>query len=217
MANNTHKYGFRWARDFNGGRDCPAGIEYTVADSYQGQADDDATSVDLNIGDPVKMVSTGTVALAQSTEDVFGIIVGVLPYWNGTAMTPTSRLPGATTGGGLLERKSRVLVVPVQEGLWECDVDENTTATTEAAYLAFIFENVDHTCAGDTTNASRPKADPRLDISGHNTTNTLGWQIMGISKSLENMDFSGTNVKLIVKCNNIQVFDATHGNIGTGV
>jgi len=216
MANNTHKYGFRWARD-NNGRDCPLGVEYTVADSYQGKADDTSTSVDLVVGDPVKMVNTGTVALAVTTNDVWGICVGIRPYWNGSAMTPASRLPGATTGGGLLERKSRVLVVPVEEGWWEIDVDENTTATTEAAYLAFIFENADHTCVGDVTNASRPKADPRLDISGHNTTNTLGWRIQGISKTMENQDFSGTNVKLIVSCNNIQVFDGTSGNVGTGV
>jgi len=216
MANNVHKYGFRWARSVNGNQDPPV-IEFTVADAYQAKADDTTTSVDLNVGDPVKMVNTGTVALAVTTNDVFGIVTAVLPYWNGTAMTPSNRLPGATTGGGILERKSRVLVTPVKAGYWECDVDDNSTATTEAAYLAFIHENVDHTCVGDTTDANRPKADPRLDISGHATTNTLGWRIMGISKTLENVDFSGTNVKLIVDCNNVQVFDATHGNIGTGV
>lgn len=214
--NNTHKYGLRLYKV--AGVQYPSPIEFSVADAYQAKADDTSTNVDLNVGDPVKMVSDGTVALAVTTNDVFGVVMGILPYWNGTAMTFGRRLPGATTGGSILERKSRVLVLPVTNDMYfECDVDDATTATTEAGYFAFVNENVDHTCAGDTTNASYPKADPRLDISTHATTHTLGWRIIQVSKSRENQDFSGTNVKLIVACNNIQVYDATGGTLGTGV
>ena len=132
-------------------------------------------------------------------------------------MTPTNRLPGATTGGGVIDRQSRALVVPVQGVVFECDVDDATTATTFGAYQAYIHENVDHVCVADLTNASKPKANPKLDISGHATTHTLGWRIVGVSTSLENQDFSGTGVKLYVVCNNIQVYDATGGTLGTGV
>lgn len=214
MANNVHRYGFRPVKPWMGTQ-VPEPIEMTVADAYQATSDGAASNVDLNIGDPVKLISDGTIGLSITTNDVWGVIVGFKPYWNGSAMTYTNRLPGAATGGGILARKSRALVVPVLSYIWECDVDENTTATTEAAYLAFIGENVDHVCVADVSNATRPKADPRLDISGHATTHTLGWRIVGYSKSAENADFSGTNVKLWVVCNNVQVYDATdHHNTG---
>lgn len=218
MANNRALYGFRPVRSWpGGGTNIPTPIEMAVADAYQATSDGAASNVGLSIGDPVLKVSTGTVGLATTTVDVAYIIVGFKPYWNGSFMTPTNYLPGATTGGGVIDRQSRALVIPVESCLWECDVDDNTTATTFAAYQAFIGENVDHVCVADTTNASRPKANPKLDISGHATTNSLGWEIVAVSQSLENQDFSGTGVKLIVKCNNVQVFDNTHGRIGTGV
>lgn len=216
--NNTHKYGFRPVKAFGAGNSgIPTPYRLHVADSYQATGDGGTPNVGLSIGDPVLRVNDGSIALATTTVDVWGVIVGFEPYWDGTFMKPTSYLPGATTGGSVLDRVSRALVVPVHGMVFECDVDENTTATTYTAYRAFIGENVDHTCVGDTTNASKPKADPRLDISGHAITNSLGWNIVGISDSVENQDFSGTNVKLYVVCNNIQVFDATHGNVGTGI
>ena len=216
MANNVHRYGFRPVKPWKGTQ-VPEPIECAVADAYQATSDGAASNVDLNVGDPVKMVSTGTVGLSITTNDVWGIVMAVKPYWNGTAMTYGNRLPGATTGGGLISRQSRVMVCPVEAYIWECDVDDASTATTYAAYQAFIHENVDHTCVADLTNASKPKANPLLDISGHNTTATLGWRIMGISPSLDNADFSGTYVKLWVTCNNVQVYDATHGDLHLGV
>lgn len=217
MANNRARYGFRFVRQRSGGTNLPTPIECAIADSYQATSDGAASNVGLSVGDPVLLVSTGTVGLATTTVDVWGVIVGFKPYWNGSFMTPTNYLPGATTGGGVLDRQSRALVVPVENNVFECDVDDATTATTYAAYQAFIGENVDHTCVADTTNASRPKANPKLDISGHAVTATLGWRIVGISQSLENEDFSGTGVKLHVMCNNIQVYDATHGYLQLGV
>ncbi len=218
MANNTAKYGFRPVRGWpGGGTNIPTPIEMAIADAYQATSDGAASNVGLSIGDPVLRVSTGTIGLATTTVDVAYIIVGFKPYWNGTFMTPTNYLPGATTGGGVDDRQSRALVVPVQACLWECDVDDNTTATTFDAYQAFIGENVDHTCVADLTNASRPKANPKLDISGHNTTDTLGWRIVAVSQSMENQDFSGTGVKLIVACNNIQTYVDDVGTTGVGV
>src|SRR5512134_3950662 len=131
MADNVHKYGFRWA---SGQGSMPKAIEYHVADAYQAKADDTTTSVDLRIGDPVKLVNDGSVALANTTDLVFGIVVAVHRYYNSGlgAVRPGDRVPGAVTGGGLLERQTRVGVVPAKRGLWEIDVDDATTATTEA-------------------------------------------------------------------------------------
>lgn len=199
MANNTHLYGFRWHSARNGGKEMPAPMRKHVATSQNDQSDGAAASVDLNIGDPVKLVSTGGVTLANTTDAVYGIIVGIAPYWNGTAMTPGKKLPNQTNWGTVESRRSYVYVVPAKAGYWEIDVDEATTFTTEATYRAAIGENVDHTCVGSGTTA-----DPRIDISGHATTSTLGWRIEDISPSLHNRDFSGTNVKIIVSVNESQ-------------
>jgi hypothetical protein len=201
MADNVHRYGFRWY----GGQhnSCPKGREYPVADTYQATIDGGGTSVDLRIGDPVKLVSDGSVALANTTDIVFGIVVGVAGVWVSadSAMRPRDRVPGGTTGGGLLDRQTRVLVVPAKQGLWEIDVNDVVTATTEAAYRAFVNENVEHVCTGDVTNSTQPKADPRISISSHAVTAGHGWRIVGISKTVENRDFSGANVKIVVQVN----------------
>ena len=199
MANNTHYYGFRpfIGNPFKGGRSTPPAMEMTVASAYQAQDDGSGLSVDLNVGDPVKRVSDGTIALANTTEAVYGIIAGFGPYWNGSKMVPTNYLPGGTTWT-LEARKPVVYVIPVNACLWEIDVDENTTATTIGGYRAFIGENVTHTCVGV---SATKKADPRLDISTHAVTESLVWRIEGISPSAHNADFTGTNVKLLVAAN----------------
>lgn len=202
MADNVKKYGFRWSISGNG-KPLPEPIEYVVADAYQATIDGGGTNVGLSIGDPVKQVSTGTVALANAGDAIFGIIVGFGPRWDGYLMQPTNYLPGATTGGGINERLSRVYVVPASLGLWEVDCDDKTTATTEAAYRALIHQTCDHACPGDTSNASFPKANPMLDISTQGT-GSAQWKIVRIGQTVENQDFSGLYVKLIVKVSETQ-------------
>lgn len=213
MADNQHKYGFRFHRGLWGHE--PKPVEYAVADAYQATIDGGGTNVDLNIGDPVKMVSDGTVALANTTDLVLGIVIGVARIYESAtgAVRPSDRVPGATTGGGLLDRQTKVLVVPAKSAEWEIDCDDAVTATTEAAYQALVNENVEHTCPGDTTVSTRPKADPKIDISGHNTTAGLGWRIVGISRTAWNKDFSGANVKLIVRVNDSQEAGSAATNV----
>jgi hypothetical protein len=204
VADNYHRYGFRFYKGQFG--ELPKGEIYHVADAYQAQVDGAGASVDLNIGDPVKMVADGSVALANTTDSVYGIIVAVHKIWESamSATRPADRVPGGTTGGGVIDRTTQVEVVPARGIVWECDVNDNVTATTEVAYRALIHENVEHACAGDFSIAGRPKADPRLAISTHNGAAggaALGWRIVGISKNQHNRDFSGANVKLLVKVN----------------
>lgn len=202
MADNVHKYGFRWNRAANG-RDTPSPIEKTIASAYQATNDGAGFNVGLSIGDPVKLVSDGTVALALTTQPVYGIIVGFKPYWNGSRLQPTDYLPGATTWGTIRERRSIALVVPVDLGqFWELDCDDAVSATTEAAYEAFEGENATFVCPGDqTTNSSRPTADPKIDISTHATTAGLHLRLEKLSQTQENQDFSGANVKFLVRFN----------------
>lgn len=198
MADNRKVRGFVWSTAANGGKSCPAPIEMAVADAYQGQLDGAGANVDLRPGDPVKLVSTGTVALANTTDAPYGIMVGVSRYFNGTVIDPHAFLPGGATGGGIFERQSRVLVVPANAGTWSLQVDDKTTATTEAAYQAFIGENVIHVCAGDGTTGY---AAPQIDISSHATTATLEWRIVGIDPTESNADFAESNVSLLLQVN----------------
>lgn len=196
---NRKEYGFKWNTAYSG-KSCPNPLVMAVADSYQAQDDASGFSVDLNVGDPVKLVSTGTVALANTTEDVYGIIVGIKQVYDSASgqIKPMNKVPGATTGGGVFERQTEVLVVPASAGIWSVQVDDNTTATTESAYQAFVGENVTHVCAG---NSSLKTADPQLDISTHATTAGLVWRIVGVDQTQNNQDFSDTNVSLLVTIN----------------
>lgn len=190
MADNPALYGFRWIG--SRGTSIPKPEIYRVASGYQ--AAPGAVNCDLNPGDPVIKVSDGTVAIA-TTGVVFGVIIGVEPFYDGTKMVRDDRLPGNTVYGSVLERQSKVLVIPVADQLFECVADENTTATTQAAYTAFIGENVDLVMV-----PVAPLATPRLDISTHAVTNTLGWRIVNLGRGV-NIDYTGNFVPLVVTAN----------------
>lgn len=200
MADNTHKYGFRAVKGSLNGACFPKGVRKSVASGYQAQDDASGFSVDLNVGDPVKLAADGTVELANTTEPAWGVIVGFDFYYN-TAngrMEPTDRLPGGSTWSGE-EQRPWLYVVPAGPGqLFEVDVDDAVTATTFAAYLALVGQNVTHVCPGNSTTR---RAEPRLDISLAATTAGLNWRIEQVSQIQSNRDFSGANVKLIVSAN----------------
>lgn len=198
MADNTHYYGFRWAR--SNGKPCPSPEWKTVATTQDDQ-DDSANSVDLNIGDPVKLLAAGGVGLAVAGDNVYGIIVAVAPYWDGSVMKPSNKLPNQTNWGTAEARRSMVGVVPASAGYWEIDVDDATTATTYAAYIALLGSNCDHAVPGNTSETS---ADPKLDISTTATTQDNTWRLVDISSTMANKDFSGANVKVIVAINDSQ-------------
>ena len=201
MPDNTGKYGIRWTRAGNG-MECPDPIEKTVAASYQATNDGAGFNVDLNAGDPVKLVSDGTIALALTTEAVWGVIVAFKPYWTGEFLKPSPRLPGATNWGTIRERRSIALVVPVDGSqIWEMDCDDKTTATTEAAYEAFEGENCTFVIPGNQTDSSKPSADPKIDISLHATTASLHLRLHKLSMTMENQFFDGANVKYWIKWN----------------
>lgn len=210
MANNTHFYGFRWATNYNG-RSMPVPMEMAVASAANFTVSGNATNLNLNAGDPVKINSDGTVSVSggnensQTSQTTWGIVVGMggQGYYNGTRMVRAPFLPSGTTYGTNVDRQSKVLVVPCSAGVWEIDVDDNTTATTYLGYQAFIGENADH--QNYPNSQGHVNADlmvnPLLNIASHATTSTLAWRIVGVSQSLANQDFSGTFVKMLVSVN----------------
>lgn len=201
MADNRHKYGFRF-HSTQGGSGRPACIEALVASGYAG---DHGGSVGISLGDPVDYLATGFVELTNDTatrDTLFGVVMAVANARidsNGKAR-PASYLPSGTTYT-LEETTSRLIVAPFSNHIWELDVDDATTATTLAAYRAFVGENVDMVFSRDTSNSDKPRCNPLLDISTHATTAALMFRIVGVSKSRENADFSGANVKLLVQLN----------------
>lgn len=203
MADNRHKYGFRFYASMAGvGR--TSGIEGMITSGYQANVGSGPTNVGVCIGDPVAMNAAGNFELAQdiTADRFFGVVVGIINARvdsNGKSR-PVSYLPGATTWTNEVDR-TRIIVLPFGRDLWEIDVDDAVTATTLAAYRALKGLNVDMVYRVDTSDANKPKADPVLDISTAATTAGLDFRIMDVSKSQENQDFSGANVKLIVQLN----------------
>lgn len=190
---NLARYGFRVCR----GRYAPfqTPVKMKVASGYQ--AAPGAVNVPLRPGDPVQLVNDGTVAIlaAGSGTDCYGVITQILPYWDGTRQVFGNSLPGGTTPGTtVIDRFSYVMVQPASGTVFEVDADDATTATTFSAYQAFVSENADIAYSASLNVGAFPK----LDISTHNTTDTLQCRIVGVSDTVENQDFSGANVKLYV-------------------
>lgn len=203
MADNRRKYGFRFYASMTGvGR--TSGIEGMVTSGYQANVGSGPTNVGISIGDPVAMNAAGNFELAEdvTANRFFGVCVGIINARvdsNGKSR-PVNYLPGGTTWT-LEQDRTRLIVLPFGRDLWEIDVDDAVTATTLAAYRALKGLNVDMVYRVDTTDANKPKADPVLDISTAATTAGLDFRIMDVSKTQENQDFSGANVKLIVQLN----------------
>lgn len=214
MADNTPLYGFRWAREWNGTA-TPSTVRMTIATATTFDVNSSGTA-NLNPGDPVELTSGGGVDLCDGAEATpglaFGIVAGFEPYYNATTglMTPARALPSAVAWGTVESRRTWVHVIPTEKAYWEIDVDDAVTATTFADYVAFIGENADHVL---TLSSDGLSVNPRLDISGHATSATLGWRIVGVSRTKYNKDFAGAYVKLIVQANEGRspIFNPTTG------
>lgn len=203
MADNRHKYGFRfYSAQGGGGRS--ACFEERIASGYQANVGSTPTNVGLSIGDPVARVASGFVELTGDTTTP-GWTLGVIYALYGKVdpnnkARPVSYLPGATTYA-LETTTSKVIIAPFSDHIWEIDCDDVVTATTEAAYRALVGQNVSIAYWPDSSNPERPRANPMLSIAGVAVTAALNFRIVGVSKSRENFDFTGANVKLLVQLN----------------
>lgn len=214
MADNAKgDPGFKFVRS-KFGDGAPKAQRVPVATAYAG-AINGGTTIDINIGDPVRRLATGyfahaagNEAAANAAQDIWGICVGIAPYWDGSVMTPGNRLPATTPAYGTnFERTSYIYVIPGAAAYWSVACDDKTTATTEAAYRAFIGENADHRL----TTGSEPKTNCLLDISTHVDT-TAQWRIEGIMEDVA-QDFSGLYVRLVVALNEGQQSEYTASGI----
>ena len=211
MTDNVHQYGFRWAYNANG-KDMPEPELMDVASGVNFTIPGNATNLNLNVGDPV-FLTAGFLNIAQGNESSgtsqapWGVVVGMGPvgFFNGTRMVRQTFLQsGCAYGAANIDRISQVLVVPFSAGMWEIDVDDNTTATTRAAYQALVGQNCDHQNYPNSQGFLNAQlaCNPMLNIASHAAaTATLSMRIRGISKNFANQDLTGKFVKLIVSVN----------------
>ncbi len=214
---NQAYYGFRLFRGagFGSAIGTPQVLRVPVASNYDSTTPTGGTAgVGFTVGDVVSQKSDGTVqhCVVDATPTpgensaALGVVVGIEPWFDSSigqagALRRTPTLPAGVIYGTNLERQSNLLIVSMAGNVFEVDVNDNTTATTQAAYTAFIGEQVTLVY-----NAVAPKAFPRINISTHTVgTGTQGqFRILGISPNFANQDFSGLNVKLLVTGNIVQ-------------
>jgi hypothetical protein len=199
MADNQRRYGLRWNFAANG-KAHPQPIECFVDTLESFDVNSGAANCFLRAGDVVRRKSTGGMEQADGAEDTaeaaYGVVVGIGPYWDGTRMWPTNELPSDVSYGTLLERQSKLIVVPVDAGIWEVDADE--ALADEAAWQLNVGANCNLILSG----ASGEKyLDPMLDVSSIATTDSLIWRIHSISKTRANHDFTGNFVKVNIEPN----------------
>lgn len=203
MADNRHKYGIRFYASMNGSGRPPA-VEGFIASAYAPLINTNE-SVGLSIGDPVQRLTDGSFALAGDTTTSgavpFGVITGFLNVkvdYAATKSRPASYYPSGVTYS-TKANETRVAVLPFGRDIWEID-HLNGANTTEAAYRALIEANADLVYVRDVSNPDKPRANPYLDLTSPGS-GTAHFRIFGISKTQENQDLSGANVKLLVQLN----------------
>jgi hypothetical protein len=213
MANRIG-YGYQWVRARNGAKEMPAPLRFPVASAYQG-AIQGGTNCDVNVGDVVKLLATGYVAIAEGSEKTsynpgtidadipLGVVVAIEPYYDGTVMTPGNKLPGATTYGTNFARQSFVLVVPAEAGIWSVAVDATSASyDTYAEWLAVVGETIDMV----NSNGVTLKAEPELDLAtiADPVSVSQMWKIQGLTPNLDNKDYDAAGFRLEVIANRYQ-------------
>lgn len=206
---NTHRYGFRFVRSI-GGSDTPQTFTFPIADDYAPVTVVGAgTSVNLNIGDPVKLAEDGTIMLVQAGQDVsganadsddyaFGIIAGFPRVIVGGYPRPGSFYTSGTsyTGGIGGDNAPLVTVIPVEGNIFEIDAAAAPSPATKSGAMAYVGMTAMMLYTVLTAGNGQPKANPLLDLStaAAGGANQLQLQVVGLGKAGDAMDFTSANV-----------------------
>jgi len=213
LANN-HRYGIRFVRSISG-NDTPQIFTFPIATAYAPTTVVGAgTSVNLNIGDPVKLLEDGTIGLVQTGQDsagantdsddfAFGIIVGFPRVIVGGYPRPGSFYTTGTTytGGIGSDSAPLVSVIPVAGNIFEIDANAVVGAGTKGACLAVVGQTARIAYSVLSTGNGQPKANPLLNVADFAAggANQLQLAVLGLGKAGDAMDFSATNVTFQVQ------------------
>jgi hypothetical protein len=211
---NAHRYGLRFVRSISG-NDTPQIFTFPIATAYAPVTIVGAgTSVNLNIGDPVRLLEDGTAALVQAGQDAsganadsddyaFGVIVGFPRVVVGGYPRPGSFYTSGTTYSGGIGSDSAplVAVIPVEGNIFEIDAAAAPSPATLAGALAYSGMTATMTYSVLTAGNGQPKANPLLDLSTATGGGAMQGQfvIMGLGKAGYTQDFTSANVTFQVK------------------
>lgn len=217
---NPHRYGFRFVRSLASG-DTPQVMTFPIASGYAvGTVNGGGTTVNINIGDPVRLAEDGTVQLTQTAQDVsgqnddsddfcFGIVVGFPRILAGGFPRPGSFYTSGTTytGGIGGDNAPLVSVIPVANNIFEVDLDAAPTVQTLSGAMALVGGVGTMAYSVLTTGTGQPKANPLLSKSSivFASNNQLQLLVVGLGKSAYTCDFTSANIPYQVMWNTQQL------------
>ena len=178
MANVDAPFGFKPVQKVGGGVSNQGQTEYAIANGY-GTA--------IFQGDPVELVSTGTLEVANAAGNtIVGVFNGCF-YTDPTTQKPTfsNFYPGSIAAADIV---ANVIDDPNQ--LFEVQANGTVTA-------ANVGENAETSYTAGSTKSGISKAEVNTFASNASST----WIIVGLSKDPDNSDTSVANGNLIVKPN----------------
>jgi hypothetical protein len=206
---NAHRYGFRFVRSISG-NDTPQIFTFPIATAYAPTTIVGAgTSVNLNIGDPIKLLEDGSIGLVQAGQDAsganadsddyaFGIIVGFPRVIVGGYPRPGSFYTTGTTytGGLSSDTAPLVAVIPVEGNIFEIDAAAAPSPATLAGSMAYVGMTATMSYTVLTSGNGQPKANPLLDLSTATGGGAMQGQLIvtGLGKSAYTQDHTSANV-----------------------
>lgn len=149
-------------------------------------------------GDLIKQTSGGYVDVAAAGDnDIVGVCDGVEQYWDGTQLQKGQYLPASTAYSTNLSRKSVLRIISAADAVFEADTSA-ATATTEAAWIAFMGENCDIVATAGTT--GNGLSGHCIDDSSH-AASSKQLRLLEVAQPVGGQDFASARVKLLVKVN----------------
>lgn len=190
---NTRLYGFRWIEPLT---------VHDVAEPIRCRVVTTAPQA-LNVGDPVALRATGYVDLCIAAEaNLFGVIVGIGPYFDGVRMTYGTRLPAATAYVNP-DQESTVFVQPAANNVFEVCCGTQLAVATRAGYIASVGENCDHMVT-----AVAPLNWPELNAAAIAGAATAQWRVIDVGRT-PYIDWANLYVPLLVSGNEVVLPPAT--------
>lgn len=213
---NTHRYGIRFQRSIHGS-ETPQIITKPIATGYAPTTVvGGGTGVNLNIGDPVKLLEDGTVGLVQTGQDssgantdsddfVFGVVAGFPRVLVNSAPEPGSYYASGTTysGGIGSDTAPLVAIIPAAGNIFEIDTNAVVGAGTKAAALAVVGQSARIAYSVLTSGKGQPKANPLLAVAdlAAGGANQLQMTILDLGKLGDAMDFASSGITFQVQFN----------------
>lgn len=207
---NPHRYGFRFLKNRWGG-DTPEIYTGFLASAYQ--PNNGSVSVNLNIGDPVKQLNDGSLALLtageleddDADERCFGVVAGFPRVLINGNPRPNAFYPGGTVYGSNLDNQTIVQVIPAEGCVWEIDTATTSSSfDTKAEFQAVIGAVARVVYSAINTTTSNPKANPMIELSFTESTNIRQLRVVGLGRGFEQYDLTLANVPLQVVFNQVQ-------------